>query len=147
MPNAGDINAFGVHAVYTYQGFRLSSEFLAGTIENANSQVGSVGDDVDVYGFTIMPSYKINDKWEVVASYSMVDSDGANVIDATDLVRRSNSGDEYDEGESFYIGFNYYIIGNDLKLSGGYERATFEESNDPRDMQIDAFRLRLQALF
>lgn len=147
MPNAGDINAYGIHAVYTYEGFRLSGEFLGGTIENANSQVGSVGDDVDVYGFTIMPSYKINDKWEVVASYSMVDSDGANVIDATDLVRRSNSGDEYDEGESVYIGFNYYIIGNDLKLSGGYEHATFEDTAGGKEIDIDALRLRLQLLF
>lgn len=146
MPNSGDINAYGVHAVYTYEGFRLSSEFLGGTIQNANSQAGSAGDDVDVYGFTIIPSYKINDKWEVVASYSMVDSDGANIIDATDLVRRSNSGDEYDEGESYYIGFNYYIIGNDLKLSGGYEFATFEDTSGDQ-IDIDALRLRLQLLF
>ncbi len=138
----GDSVAYGVHASYSIGEFNVSAEGLFGTIED--QQVA--GEDIDVFGFTVTPSYYINEKWEVVAAYSMVDSDGGNLLDADDLVRRSGTGKGYDEGESFYIGFNHYIIGNDLKLSGGYEVANFE-ADGKDDLEVTGFRLRLQALF
>jgi polyhydroxyalkanoate synthesis regulator phasin len=138
----GDLFAYGLHANYELGGLKLSGEVLGTTVEDV------AGEDQDVFGFTVVPSYQINDKWEVVAAYSFIDTDGADLLNADDLVRRSNvdKGYAYSEGESFYIGFNYYIIGNDLKLSGGYENANFE-STTKEEVQIDAFRLRLQALF
>jgi len=139
---SGDVYALGLHGNYEIGGFNLSAEALFGTTED----VAATGDDEDAFGFTILPSYKINDKWEVVASYSYIETDGGDFLDADDLVRRSNVSGDYEEGESVYIGFNYYIIGNDLKLTGGYEFSTFEDSTG-EEVDIDAFRLRLQALF
>ncbi len=138
----GDLFAYGIHANYSIGGFNLSGEILGTTVEDV------AGEDEDIFGFTVTPSYKINDKWEIVGAYSMIDTDNADLLNADDLVRRSNvdKGFAYNEGESFYVGFNYYIIGNDLKLSGGYESATFDSTTGD-DVQIDAFRLRLQALF
>lgn len=138
----GDLFAYGIHANYALGGFNLSGEILGTTVEDV------AGEDEDVFGFTVVPSYKINDKWELVAAYSMIDTDGADLLNADDLVRRSNVDKDfaYNEGESFYVGFNYYIIGNDLKLSGGYENATFDSTTGD-EVAIDAFRLRLQALF
>lgn len=138
----GDLFAYGLHANYSIGDFNLSGEILGTTVEDV------AGEDEDVFGFTVVPSYKINEKWEIVAAYSLIDTDGADLLNADDLVRRSNvdKGFAYNEGESFYVGFNYYIIGNDLKLSGGYENATFDGSTGD-EVEIDAFRLRLQALF
>ena len=138
----GDTLAYGLHANYSIGDFNVSAETLFGKIENQKI----TGGDIDVFGFTVTPSYMINENWEVVAAYSMVDSDGGNLLDADDLVRRSGSGKGYDEGDSVYLGFNYYIIGNDLKLSGGYEIANFE-ADGKEDMEVDGFRFRLQALF
>ncbi len=138
----GDLVAYGVHANYGNGGFNLSGEVLGTTVEDV------AGEDVDVLGFTVSPTFKINDSWELVGAYSYIESDGANFLDADDLVRRSGvSGDLYSEGTSYYIGFNYYIIGNDLKLTGGYEFADFESEDGSDEIGIDAFRLRMQMLF
>jgi len=140
---SGDSLAYGLHANYSIGDFNVSAEGLFGTIEEQKV----AEEDINVFGFTVTPSYKINDKWEVVAAYSTVDSDGGNLLDADDLVRRSGPDEVgYDEGESVYLGFNYFINGNDLKLSGGYEIANFE-ADGKDDLEVNAFRLRLQMLF
>lgn len=138
----GDVYAFGIHADYQIGNLNVLAEYLHGETED----VSATGDDESASGFTIIPSYKINDQWEIVTAYSYIETDGGDFLDADDLVRRSNVSGDFEEGESFYIGFNYYIIGNDLKLTGGYEFATFEDSAG-EEVDIDAFRLRLQALF
>jgi phosphate-selective porin len=138
----GDVMAYGIHANYSLSDFNLSGEALFGTTDN----VTATGGDEDAFGFTVIPSYKINDKWEVVGSYSYIETDGGNFLDADDLVRRSNVSGDYEKGESFYTDFNYFIKGNDLKLTGGYEFSTFEDSAG-NEVDIDAFRVRLQALF
>jgi len=146
-----DLIAYGIHGEYRLGRFLLTAEALATTVDNV--VMGTDEEDIDVFGFTLTPSYQINDKWEVVAAYSYIDTGGADLLDVDNLVRRSNvSGNFtnrtgfYSEGTSYYIGFNYYIVGNDLKLTGGYEFADFEDTNG-NEVKVDAFRLRLQALF
>ena len=56
----GDLVAYGLHANYSIGDFNLSAEGLFGSVED-NAKSGS---DSDVFGLTIQPSYKINDKWE-----------------------------------------------------------------------------------
>jgi hypothetical protein len=139
-----DLIAYGIHGQYSLGDFLLSAEALATTVDDV--VIGANTDDVDVFGFTVVPSYKINDQWELVGQYSYIDSDDANLLDIDNLVRRSNVTGDYNEGVSYYIGFNYYIKGNDLKLTGGYELSEFE-ANGGNDVEVDTFRLRLQALF
>jgi phosphate-selective porin len=141
----GNMFAYGMHGKYTVGDFNLTGEVLGTTIENV---VVNNGKDTDVFGLTVIPSYMLTDQWEIVAAYSYIDTDDTNILYADDLVRRSNVKAYYSEGESYYVGFNYYIIGNDLKLTGGYEYSTFQSSNNGTDdTDIDAFRLRLQMLF
>ena len=145
----GDLVAYGLHANYSIGDFNLSAEGLFGSVED-NDEAGS---DSDVFGLTIQPSYKINDKWEIVASYTYADADGSYLIEADDTMRKSGNKNRFDEVSSYYIGFNYYILGNDLKLSGGFEHAEYENGVDDEydaavsDTGIDGFRLRLQMLF
>jgi hypothetical protein len=145
----GDLLAYGLHANYSIGDFNLSAEGLFGSIED-NVKAGG---DSDVFGLTVQPSYQINDKWELVASYTYSDADGSYLLEADDTMRKSGIKDRFDEVTSYYIGFNYYIIGNDLKLSGGFEHAEYEDGVAAKygaavdDADIDAFRLRLQMLF
>ena len=148
-PEGGDLVAYGLHANYSIGDFNLSAEGLFGSVENSNFN----GEDADVFGLTIQPSYKINDKWEIVASYTYADADGSYMLEADDTMRKSGNKNRFDEVSSYYIGFNYYILGNDLKLSGGFEHAEFEDGinknygDSAEDTDIGAFRLRLQMLF
>jgi len=139
-----DLIAYGIHGQYSLGGFLLSAEALASTVEDV--VVGGNAEDIDVFGFTVVPSYKINDKWELVGQYSYIETDGANLLDVDNLIRRSNVTGDFNEGSSYYLGFNYYIKGNDLKLTGGYEFSEFD-SDGGDEVEVDAFRLRLQALF
>ena len=145
----GDLVAYGLHANYSIGDFNLSAEGLFGSVED-NAKSGS---DSDVFGLTIQPSYQINDKWEIVASYTYADADGSYMLEADDTMRKSGNKNRFDEVSSYYIGFNYYILGNDLKLSGGFEHAEYENGvkakyeADAEDTDIGAFRLRLQMLF
>ena len=84
--------------------------------------------------------------FEAVLAYSNIQTHGGEFLDADDLIRRSNVGGDFSEGNSYYIGFNYFIKGNDLKLSGGYELSTFEDDAGA-EVDIDALRMRLQVLF
>jgi len=139
----GDLVAYGLHANYSIGDFNLSAEGLFGSVED-NAKSSS---DSDVFGLTIQPSYQINDKWEIVASYTYADADDSYLIEADDTMRKSGNKNRFDEVSSYYVGFNYYILENDLKLSGGFEHAEYENGETAEDTDIDAFRLRLQMLF
>ncbi|MGA1128356.1 MAG: porin, partial [bacterium] len=62
--------------------------------------------------------------------------------------RRANDGaaKTYDEARSYYIGGNWYIDGDNLKLTFGYEFADYE-ANGGEDADVDGLRARLQILF
>ena len=149
-----DIFAYNPYAELKWGHFRLVGEFLGASIDNGAQ--GS-GDDADPWGINIMPSFKINDQWELVFRYSHLDGDDRG-IRVSDGIRRANNPDgdpAYNEADAFYFGFNWYIKGNDLKLSAGYEYADFSDRlngsgvEDPNgeDAEAHAFRARLQMLF
>lgn len=154
----GDILGYGMHAVWQYNNFQLYTEFLGAEVESSKV-VGTTVQDANPYGFVIEPSYKITPEWEVVAAYSVVNSNGMYRVDEDNLVRRapasSFSGGRYDDGRSWYVGVNYYVLGNDVKVMGGYESARFSNTattpattfNNGDKTDIDGFRLRLQLLF
>ena len=138
----GDLFGYGIHSEYQIGDLKLSGEFFAATIQDELV----TGKNTDTYGISLIPSYRINDKWDIVVSYSIVDTEDANLINVDDVVRRSNVPGRYSEGEAYYIGFNYYILGNELKLTGGYEFADFKSSTG-REAEVEGVRLRLQALY
>lgn len=106
-------------------------------IELEKGRFGFAGDliyatgEVDLWGITAMPwVYLIEDKMQLVARYSYADTD-----DADGLVLRPRyeqfskglskvTGDEY---HSFYVGLNYYIHENNLKLMSGLEYSIMNE--------------------
>jgi hypothetical protein len=110
-----NITLNGAFADVTVGAFNLAAEYEAvqddgGVAYNHNANIN---------GYWIQPSYKLNDQWEAVVNYSYIDSDGRGVA-LSDVVRSAPSGGTMNKANELYLGFNYYIKGNDVKLQAGY---------------------------
>jgi phosphate-selective porin OprO and OprP len=89
------------------------------------------GEVPDVWGIVLMPYYAITDKLEGVFRYTYADSDAGNGIRLASRYERRVDNLETDRGEnynSFYLGANYYIYGDKLKLMTGVEYSTADLS-------------------
>lgn len=83
-----------------------------------------VGDDShsDVFGVVIMPYYNITDDLEFVFRYTYSNADDADGLNVQSRYERRAGGRlQGDEYHAFYLGLNYYICGDRLKLMGGVE--------------------------
>jgi len=81
----------------------------------------------DVWGIVLMPYYKITDKLEGVFRYTYAGSDSEGGIRLASRYERRVDNLETDRGDdyhSFYLGANYYIYGDKLKLMTGVEYST-----------------------
>jgi hypothetical protein len=121
----------------TYDAFSLRMEFAQAQFQNGRSTVPltstaivthGVTSMASPYGFNLIPSYKINDQWELVGRYSFLSTNGRGTNMADVVWNGPNSPGSttlYDNVWAAYAGVNYYIIGTAVKLSVGYEYADF----------------------
>ena len=134
---------WGLYANYAAGDINVLAEILGGDLGGAG--------DANPIGFTLLPSFKVNDTLELVARYSMLDADGGRGADISNVFRRApeNGGARYDEVTAYYVGGNLYLRGNTLKLSFGYEWANFDNNltGSQGDAEVSGFRSRLQLLF
>ena len=122
---------------------------LAGEYEEAKDDSGvAIHHNADISGYWIQPSYKLNAQWEAVANYSYVNSGGRGVA-LSDVVRSAPSGGTMNRADELYLGFNYYIKGNDVKLQAGYIHGESNETvkNAPAKAQTDGLRSQVQVQF
>ncbi|GAA5126837.1 hypothetical protein JIN84_09455 [Luteolibacter yonseiensis] len=87
---------------------------------------GGDGDDSDVFGFFIQPTYDIiPKKLQLVGRYSFSDSSGALGVVGQSRYERpvADNGGRGDIYNAFYGGVQYFIHGDKLKLMGGAEWA------------------------
>ena len=75
----------------------------------------------DVWGFVILPSYDITKRIQVAARYHHANADDANGLTAAKRYEQSAGGGTGDNYNAGYLGLNYYIYGNKLKLMTGAE--------------------------
>ena len=117
-----NITLNGAFADFTVGGFNLQGEY-----ETAKDDSGvALHHNANPNGYWIQPAYKITPQWEAVARYSYVDSDGRGVA-LSDGIRSAPSGGTMNKMNELYVGANWYIKGNDVKLQAGYIHG---ESND-----------------
>lgn len=95
--------------------FTIAAEYFWAKVENG----ANTGQTLDPWGFYLQPSYKLSAEWELVLRYGYVDSDGRG-INLSDSVRSAPSGGTMDKLTEMYAGANWYVRGNDVKLSLGY---------------------------
>lgn len=89
----------------------------------------------DVWGVSVIPSYAITEKLQLVARYQFASASGDNGLSlqtryertAPDLASTSYKGDQYQAG---YLGLNYYLCGHKLKLMTGIEYAAMQDNAD-----------------
>lgn len=142
--SSGDTDMiWNAYANYKAGNFAIMAELLGAKLEGYG--------DAKPLGYTIQPTFKINSDFELVARYSSLDADGGIGADISSTSRRApeNGGAKYDDVSAYYIGGNWYIRGNTLKLSAGYEWANYDDnlSGSQGDADVDGFRTRLQILF
>jgi phosphate-selective porin len=110
-----NITLNGVFADTTVGAFSLSGEW-----ESAQDDSGvKNGVSATPKGYWIQPSFKLNPQWEGVVNYSEINSDGRGVA-LSDVIRSAPSGGTMNKANELYVGVNYYIKGNDVKLQTGY---------------------------
>lgn len=85
------------------------------------------GEVADVWGLVVMPYYSFTEKLEGVFRYTYADSDAGDGIRLASRYERKVDNLALDHGDgyhSLYLGANYYIYGDKLKLMTGAEYAT-----------------------
>jgi phosphate-selective porin OprO/OprP len=114
----------------------FSTHFMAGEFDmRAEYMYGKRFDDNKIRGFYLMPSFYIIPKeLQVVGRYESIRGDEGVSLGANRYADRVpglyRAGNRYN---AFYLGLNYYIHGDNLKLMGGVERAESKDSSDASD--------------
>ncbi len=119
-----DAWAFSTH--FVAQEFDVRAEYMTGK---------TTGDRDKIRGFYIMPSYYfVPGQFQAVFRYENVKGDDGVNLGANRYADRVpglyRAGNKYD---AFYLGLNYYIHGDNLKLMAGIERARSKDDSDASD--------------
>lgn len=109
-----DLTVYNLFAEYSGGPFDLQLEYFT----SQNEHGVSATQDSSASAWSIQPAYKVG-KLEYVVRYTLVDSDGRGLT-LSDLVRSAPSGGTMDKLTELFAGFNYYILGNDMKWQLGY---------------------------
>ena len=144
--SGAEATAYTVYAKLDYSDLEFLGSYLTGTWDNAVA--GPTDSTID--GYYLQGSYKFR-QFEPVIRYSYVQGEkGHNTIDYDELIRRSpeNLRDSFgDELVSWYFGFSYYLMGEDLKFQGGYELAEGKDRAAGTSVDINGIRARIQLMF
>ena len=93
---------------------------------SSNKQGVSATRDSKSSAWSIQPSYKVGEFWELTTRYTYVDSDGRGV-NLSDGIRSAPGGATMNNMSEWYFGFTRFFRGNDAKWQLGY---ILGESND-----------------
>ena len=96
----------------------------------------SAADVPDVWGISIIPTYSVTERLQLVTRYQWVRSDHNNGVTlqnrydrlAPELVSQSGKAIAGNEYQAAYLGLNYYIYGQKLKLMTGIEYAKMQDA-------------------
>lgn len=117
-----DLTAYSIYGNVTSGNFHVMAEYLAAKVEHGASATM----DATPTGYWLQGAYKFTKSFEGVARFSYLDTDGRGVK-LSDGVRSAPAGNTDDKLTEYFVGGNWYIIGNDLKFQAGY---VYGESED-----------------
>jgi hypothetical protein len=152
-----DLNVYSVYTDLYYDKFSLVGEYYGGNVERGRlGGTATTGLDAKPSGWWIQPSYRVG-QYELVARFDHLDSDGRG-IQPGDLVRSAPSpaGITMNTFDAWFVGLNWYILGNDLKhdlkLQFGWTSATTKDRLAPAVSPVskittEGFRTELQINF
>ncbi len=85
------------------------------------------GSQPDLFGAQLMPFYWVNEKAQVVARYTFLNSAGDNGLLLGRYENRIETGFG-DQSHDFYVGLNYYLHGHKLKWQTGVQYTTVTDA-------------------
>lgn len=154
-----DAWVYSLYGQLTLSQFELLVQLTGAEIEKAAAR-GSTPSDADAspMGISIIPSFRINEQYEIVVGYSFIDSDGVGVAPSQATYRANDNGRFWDEYHEIYLGGTYYIRGDDLKFLIGYIYAMgsdildkgghgYAVATDDEKINVHGLIARLQLLF
>jgi phosphate-selective porin len=139
-----DLTVYSLFGDVTFGDAQIVGEYLWAD----NDRGASATQDASPSGFWIQGSYKFTSTFEGVVRMSSLDSDGRGV-NISDGVRSAPSGGTHDKLTEYFIGGNWYIKGNDLKLQAGYVHGESDDTVTGADAGATAsgFRSMMQLNF
>ena len=84
------------------------------------------GDKSDAFGVMLMPTYDLTKKLQIVGRYQFATSPDENGLVGQRRYENESGGGPGDRYNAAYLGFNYRIYGDKLKLMGGVEYANMQ---------------------
>ncbi len=118
-------NMFSLNTSSQWDKFGLNTDIIFAT---------GMGDTEDVFGIVIMPHYQLTDKLQAVFRYHLATSEGNDGIRLQSRYERrtveDGGGTRGDVYNSFYLGLNYRICKDKLKLMTGVEYATLDGKSE-----------------
>lgn len=135
-----DIDLYSIYGDATVGRFNLAGEYMHANVDGVlNAGTKAAGPS----GYWIQPSFMATEKLEAVVRYSDVDADGRG-IKASDGIRTAPAAKTGQALKEFYVGFNYYLVGQDVKLQLGYIQG---ETSDGASEKVKGIRSQLQINF
>jgi hypothetical protein len=145
--NTNDYHVWGLnpYILANWNCFSLLAEMLYGSVQNA--QLTNLEADANPWGFNLIPSYMINDCWEIVGRLSYLntnkmgtsiqnafgaapDSGDVQPVGTVGCATRNNtfiaSEAQFEKVTALYVGVNYYTVNQAVKATLGYEWARFK---------------------
>ena len=137
------ITVYDVYGVVTVGGFDLEAEYFSADDHHGVSATRNAKPTA----YWIQPAYRVGD-WEAVVRYSYVDSDGRGV-NISDGTRSAPSGGTMDKMSEWFIGGNWYIKSNDVKLQLGYIHSESKDTvtGGSASATADGIRSQMQVNF
>ena len=118
--------------------FELISDLIGGFNRDAS---GTIPAGEDTWGFYIIPSYDLTDKLEAVFRYAYLDSG------REQRPQRSDVRQNIENYHTFYVGLQYFLCGENLKLMGGYEIATGDVFGTSTGIETGTWALGVRSYF
>lgn len=140
---------FGLYADVIYG---IGRERRSGNNAFANDNTIEAGEDT--FGLYVLPYYNINDKFQLVGRYAYASSTRIHRgqrspfdEDRDGLSNNLGSRPNLEDVHTFYIGGNYRICGDHLKLIGGYEYSTGDVRGDNGSFTGDTWIFGIRTYF
>ncbi len=139
-----DLSLYSVFANITTGRFTFMGEYLTANVERGVNATT----DASPKGFFLQPTFYVTEAIELVARYSALDSDRRGLT-LSDVIRSAPSGGTMNKSVEWYLGGNYYLRGNDLKLQLGLVSAKTKETltGAPAEAKVIGARSQMQIQF
>lgn len=149
-------SAYTINPYYTgnWGNLYFWGDFIASGVSNGKT-VGGVARQANPYGlnFSLEYRFNINEYGELAPTfrYSWLDTGGRGV--AIDDIQRqaTNFGTLYNNAQDFYVGLNWYLNGDDLKIQLGYSYIQYSGSPENKHSgdfaESSAVRVQFQIKF